>query len=288
MGIDSQGRIDVQGQSAFLGGPFILRIEPNGATDPSFTGGVRSLAGISQPGKIVVQSNGGVLVPLISPYFGTLAVVRLTSTLDADQSFGPNGMASSFGRPLSNGAVYGEALQPDGNIVVAATMPAGQQSAIVMARFLASGQPDTTFGTSGIASGAFDSKFSFDAATYTSDNRIVIVADGSGTLGLEAFVGKSPAGTDFWYCLQRSQWRWHPANRRGRPGRQDRIRRLQRQPQPRPRRADRRQRFRRPLHAVKRADGILAGLVDSAGRMEVARRSTISSRWRHPRRQRSI
>jgi uncharacterized delta-60 repeat protein len=195
MGIDGQGRIDVQGQSASFGGPFILRIEPDGSTDPSFSGGVRTLSDISQPGRIVVQPNGGVLVPVTSPYTDTLGVVRLTPTLDPDQSFGPNGMASSLLQPLSGPAIYGAALQPDGSILVAGTTPAGQQSAIVMARFLPGGQSDTTFGTAGSAGGAFDGALDFDAVTYTSDNRIVIVADGGGTLGLEAFVGKSRTGT---------------------------------------------------------------------------------------------
>jgi uncharacterized delta-60 repeat protein len=81
------------------------------------------------------------------PMLGLLA--RITSTGALDATFGTGGIATTTINSDDTGFV-GLALQPDGRIVTTGIAEdSGGHDSMLVARFLATGAPDTAFGTSG-------------------------------------------------------------------------------------------------------------------------------------------
>ena len=145
--VQSDGKIVVAGGVPGKNGftvPAVLRFLSNGGPDKSFGAngtvvppnrfGSYSTAAIQPDGKILVATNGGV--------DGELD--RFTSAGKLDSSFGSQGAVI-----FKFSSLTGIALQPDGRIL------AGVQSFIVVgarvARLLANGSFDTSFGTNGFA-----------------------------------------------------------------------------------------------------------------------------------------
>src|SRR5690606_19030827 len=79
------------------------------------------------------------------PSSSDLAVVRLTPEADLDLALGNNGAALA---DTGTDGDHGHALlrQPDGRIVVAGALESGAYLDFGIARFLADGSPDTSFG----------------------------------------------------------------------------------------------------------------------------------------------
>ena len=147
----------------------IARYLPSGAPDPSFgTNGVLSLPapssfflGESFVLAMAVQSDGKILAAFYA--FNNTStesesvLIRLTTSGAPDTTFGTSGQVPlSFPVPSGWSASATRILaQPDGKILVTGniTPPFRNHSAplTLLARYLTSGAPDTTFGTSGIA-----------------------------------------------------------------------------------------------------------------------------------------
>jgi uncharacterized delta-60 repeat protein len=147
------------------GGPLLLRLNPDGSRDTTFSGPAAGYLGTStivqaiavQPdGKIVLAGNTG-------------AVARLLPDGSSDPTFGTDGKVFL---PLSGG-LRGVALQPDGRIILSGgTQTAAGGSDFAAVRLLPDGSLDSTFGAGGVD--AID----LGAATDESAARLVIQPDG--------------------------------------------------------------------------------------------------------------
>jgi uncharacterized delta-60 repeat protein len=146
----------------------IARFLPNGAQDPSFgTNGVVILPppssyflGSSLTLAVAVQPNGDILTVFFAFNNTSTALenllIRLNSNGTFDTTFGTGGaVALNFPVPTGWGASATIVLaQPDGKILLTGnvTPPFRNKSAplTLLARYLATGAPDTSFGTGGL------------------------------------------------------------------------------------------------------------------------------------------
>jgi uncharacterized delta-60 repeat protein len=123
----------------------LLRYNTNGTLDFSFGTGGKVVIDGSNAGPafaVAIQSDGKILAAV--PDRLRLTVFRLNTNGSLDTTFGSNGAvaiqaAGLFFSPASGGI----ALQPDGRILVATER--------IVARLLANGQLDSTFGSNGAA-----------------------------------------------------------------------------------------------------------------------------------------
>ena len=132
--------------------PGLLRYNTNGTLDSGFGAGGKVLIGGNNAGPafaVAVQTDGKILVA--APANLHLTVFRFNSNGSVDNTFGNNGATAIqptevFLAPASGGI----ALEPDGRILVATGHNDGGPLRIV-ARLLANGQLDSTFGSNGVA-----------------------------------------------------------------------------------------------------------------------------------------
>lgn len=120
---------------------------------------------VMQPdGKLVVGGSGN----------SQFALARFAGNGTLDTSFGTNGIAgTSIG---TTSLIYALAVQPDGKLVAAGRTWNGLRDDFALARFTASGELDTTFGTNGCVTTSFGS---LDHARTTSmilqpDGKLVV------------------------------------------------------------------------------------------------------------------
>lgn len=133
----------------------VARYRPDGTLDSSFgTGGIATTdfgghghvadaVAVQPDGKVVV---GGYAAGA-SGFHSDFALARYNPDGTLDSSFGAGGKTKTDFGALSDDAVRGLAIQPDGRIVAAGW----NGEAIELARYLANGQLDPTFGAGGIA-----------------------------------------------------------------------------------------------------------------------------------------
>jgi uncharacterized delta-60 repeat protein len=132
--------------------PGLLRYNGDGTLDSGFGVGGKVLIGGNTAGPafaVAVQTDGKILVA--APANLLLTVFRFNNNGSVDSTFGSNGAtaiqtAGLFLAPASGGI----ALEPDGRILVATAHNDGGAARIV-ARLLANGQLDSTFGSNGVA-----------------------------------------------------------------------------------------------------------------------------------------
>jgi uncharacterized delta-60 repeat protein len=124
----------------------IARYDRNGKLDKSFGSGGKISEGDVSSGSIVFTRKGGFLIGTPTAQ-GPLRLAQYTGRGRLDTHFGVGGemaVAGSFNKgPLID-------LQPNGNIVLAATAATGQSQDVI--RLRAGGQVDRTFGNAGITS----------------------------------------------------------------------------------------------------------------------------------------
>jgi len=156
----------------------ITRYKENGTLDSSFgVNGffdVPSLTGINavaiQPdGKIIAE--GSAQSTSLDVDFVTM---RLNANGTLDNTFGDHGVAMTR-FSTSNDEGYAVALQPDGKIVIAGDAAA---TYLGVARLLADGTPDSSFGTNGLVTGNWCS--SGKAISVMADGRIVTASNSFG------------------------------------------------------------------------------------------------------------
>ena len=132
--------------------PGLLRYNTNGTLDPNFgSGGEVMIAGTNAGPAfaVAVQRDGKILAA--APANLRLTVFRFNTNGSPDNTFGSNGAlaiqaAGDFLAPASGGI----AVQSDGKILVVSASSAFGSERIV-ARLLANGQLDSTFGSNGAA-----------------------------------------------------------------------------------------------------------------------------------------
>lgn len=132
--------------------PGLLRYNTNGTLDSGFGAGGKVVIAGSNAGPafaVAVQTDGKILAA--APANLLLTVFRFNSNGSVDSTFGSNGATAIQATELFLGpASGGIALQPDGRILVSTGQNEGGGLHIV-ARLLANGQLDSTFGSNGAA-----------------------------------------------------------------------------------------------------------------------------------------
>ena len=179
--IQQDGKILVNAQTFY--GLKILRCNNDGKLDSTFgSGGIVSRIGDIAPRKMVLQSNGeivvgGVIVTSNGTKNGVL-VLRFNTDGTPDNSFGTGGPAI-YASPIGNNAgAQSVAIQQDGKIVVTGyILNSGSNFDILVVRFTRLGLPDTNFGIGGAVSfdGPTGSSDEARGLAIQSDGKIVIV-----------------------------------------------------------------------------------------------------------------
>jgi uncharacterized delta-60 repeat protein len=184
LALDAAGKLVLGGSATVTSGGLsdfmALRFTPDGVLDPSFSGdgiAITDLGASDTVNEIAVPADGSVVLAgrtgPDSPFADSkVGLVRLTPAGVPDPAFDGDGMVSSDVAELASGV----AVDAGGGIF--ASVFSGNASAIgtgkqefEVARFTAAGQPDSAFGTGGIAKVPFS-----DPATA---NDVAIEADGS-------------------------------------------------------------------------------------------------------------
>jgi uncharacterized delta-60 repeat protein len=142
---------------------------------------------------LALLPNGKILVAGVSDASGSkdFALARYNSNGSLDRSFGDGGKLVENSRSLTADIIRGMAIQPDGRIVVAgvsyhdvATLePNGD---FMVARYLADGQDDLTFGIGGVMTSDFSD------SSYDEPYAVVIQPDGRIVLGGYTNAGNGP------------------------------------------------------------------------------------------------
>lgn len=206
-------------------GGFVARLNADGMLDPSF-----GLGGIVRLGQypiadVVVQSGATTyrilaVSAIATASFGDdMVVYALTPGGSPDTMFATGGQAMidftpAFGAGMPPATDHGSALalQPDGHILVAGHAYPGmadQQSRFAVARLLAHGVLDSSFGTDGRQTVAFewcnavagDDPVGASAVAVASDGRIVLGGRGASTMcsaegvNITALAALDPDGT---------------------------------------------------------------------------------------------
>jgi uncharacterized delta-60 repeat protein len=132
--------------------PGLLRYNTDGTLDPNFGIGGKVVIGGTNAGAafaVAVQTDGKILAA--APANLRLTVFRFNNNGSVDSTFGSNGATAIQPAELFLGpASGGIALEPDGRILVATGHNDGGPLRIV-ARLLANGRLDSTFGSNGVA-----------------------------------------------------------------------------------------------------------------------------------------
>ena len=170
----------------------ITRYNSNGSLDTSF--GVNGQAAAVGPASGITLVSGGKFIVASSAIhavsapsgqapvnsFG-LELTRYNSNGTIDTTFGTSGGVVTPFAGDSDAAAFALATQSNGDIVAAGqagSQPPDGPSTFALARYTANGQLDTTFGTDGTVTTAFDSHTAFvSVLALQSDGKIVAVGN---------------------------------------------------------------------------------------------------------------
>ena len=164
-----------------------IRYNIDGSLDNTFDGDGKvvtpfGVLGSERPDAVLVQPNGGIVLAgsIIDTFNADLALVRHNADGSPDTTFDIDGKEIL---ELGNAAdgVYDTAVQPDGKIVTVGYAFDGARPQPAVARFLANGTVDTTFGNQGSL------RMQYDQDTYADD--VVVQPDGKIVFSLGTYEG---------------------------------------------------------------------------------------------------
>lgn len=189
----------------------IARYTPNGSLDTNFALSGQA-ACVASAAAIALQSDGKILVAgTITSALATtvndgktvasnqtgFGVVRYNSNGSIDTSFNPGrgigsggGVITGFGNSFPDGAAFALAIQSNGEIVVAGEAGNGNpqgiglsSSSFALARYTATGQLDTNFGTNGtVVTTLSQAPISFVSALALQSDGKIVAAGNTGNL----------------------------------------------------------------------------------------------------------
>ncbi len=192
--IQPDGRILMAGGADAAGGDFaIARLNADGSPDAGFgEGGTVIVGPVEGTGAdrgqaMLLQADGGILVAGESG--GDMAVLRLLSDGRPDAGFGQAGwLTFDAGGAGQADRARGLALQADGRILLAGEATAGDAADFAVARVLADGRLDPSFGGDGVVmvdfAGAESSLDGAAAVAVQADGRIVVAGTAGWDFGL--------------------------------------------------------------------------------------------------------
>jgi uncharacterized delta-60 repeat protein len=156
----------------------VLRLQPDGAPDAGFglNGVVRTSLGLGSVGRdVAVQTDGKIVA---AGYADAMTLVRYLTDGRLDSGFGSGGIAKSTGPGPSSAESV--AMEADGRIVAAG----GAGSDLAVARFLADGRPDPSFGSGGFMTAHAGGLGGASDIAVQADGRIVLAASGANDVAL--------------------------------------------------------------------------------------------------------
>jgi len=194
--LQPDGRLVLAGSSG--ADVLLLRLLPDGRPDPSFGGAGRVVldfdGGTDVATAVAVQPDGRIIAAGASDGLGRrgFLAVRLTPSGARDPSWGD---PFFFFGPSSDDFASAIALQPDGRVLLAG-MTVNPSPNFGVARLLADGAPDPSFGAGGRVSGLLSNQSGAAALLLRPDGRVV--AGGwffnGFSMVLAAWVGLTPGG----------------------------------------------------------------------------------------------
>ena len=164
---------------------FISQYDANGSLDTTFGIDGQLASPGTANGLVLLGSgdflaggsltNNSILIPFVAP--SAFAVSRYLGAGVTDASFGTNGGTVTAIPGYTSIATSGLAVQPSGDIVTLGTANQLGQTAFALARYTATGQLDTTFGSNGTAVTLFGpgASVSANGLAIQSDGKIVAV-----------------------------------------------------------------------------------------------------------------
>jgi uncharacterized delta-60 repeat protein len=188
--ITADGQVLVAGETQLpvSGGDFALvRYSAGGVLDTSFGGAALGkvttdiVGGTDNGRNIAIGSGGSILVTGTitlagDPVLEHLGAARYTADGLPDSSFDTDGKLSINGRSLGDGL----ALLADGKLLVAGSIPAGNDRDFAVMRLLANGAPDGTFGSGGLATVSFTASNDFGrSVALQADGKILVSGQSS-------------------------------------------------------------------------------------------------------------
>jgi uncharacterized delta-60 repeat protein len=181
----------------------IARYKPEGTLDASFgTGGSSTTdfggsSGSNWATSAVEQSDGKIVIAGLASG-SEIGVARFNADGTPDPSFGTGGVVStSVGGAFLVANTLDVLVAPDGKILALATASTtGPAYVTVVARYLANGTLDGTFGSGGLAFLVLDTNTFADQMALQSDGKIVVVGSKSASLSFlsAAFVARLDDG----------------------------------------------------------------------------------------------
>jgi uncharacterized delta-60 repeat protein len=165
----------------------VARLDRRGQLDPGFGNhGIVTMSfggGYQTAGVIALQTDNRIVV---GGAFGSLSgtnglMVRLDQSGDPDPSFDLDGI-----RPFTDGTTGGQAIQPDGRIVVGRRFGVFPNTQLGVTRINANGDVDLSFGTAGNFVGHGQSP------VLQTDGKIVLAESETGAFKLVRLTGDSP------------------------------------------------------------------------------------------------
>jgi uncharacterized delta-60 repeat protein len=182
LALQPDGKIVVGGMSRPGSDFALMRLDPDGSTDSTFGGseGVRTdLGGHDGVTALAIQGDGRVVAAGIghgAAGRGHTILRRYTVAGEADPTFAPTDVP--FGKDDEPAAV---AVQADGRILLAGNSAVDGDNDVVLARFLADGTPDPSFGIGGATVADAGRRPRAAALVVPSDGRaLVFGATGAG------------------------------------------------------------------------------------------------------------
>ncbi len=190
----------VGGAGKFLYGAasalLVARFDADGTPDPSFgeAGFVTTeLGGEATANSVALQGDGKIVVAGSGPT-GTTAgfLARYNADGSPDTSFGAGGTVTSL-----QGPGKAMAVQPNGMILVATQVPA--QCSLTVARYRASGSPDSSFGTGGVATTDLGPNLcpSEDGLLLQPNGKVVVTGTAQGKLTVLRYTGSGSLDSSF-------------------------------------------------------------------------------------------
>jgi uncharacterized delta-60 repeat protein len=178
LGVAVGPNIAIAGTSEFRA--VVVRMTPDGLADGSFgSGGIQSVGAGAMPFYAygIAQRPDGRVIAGVQQVLGPVEIRSSVVALDASGMLDPefnngNPLVIDFGTTAKLAQI---ALQPDGKLVVAATIGLAGDSEIGLARVTVDGQLDPTFGEAGIVRSRPQPDASYDVNELVfGGNRIVI------------------------------------------------------------------------------------------------------------------
>lgn len=181
-----------RGNGGSAGTLCLARYTSDGSLDASFGGDgiVTAFDGTAIGLGLALQADGKLLVAANTG--SNFVVARFNGDGSADTGFGTGGLAQATFGPVSTGFALAVAVQPNGRIVAAGATGGGD---LGLARFLANGTTDASFGDGGTVSTDLGYTETADAVTLQPDGEIVVAGSSSYT--------SPPLGAHFEFVVAR-------------------------------------------------------------------------------------